>query len=783
MNQNARKIVNLPGSNQMQLFKALGDKYSLIPLDGKRPKLQGWEKWCLNKRTYIDQEFIGHNAGIACGPASGLLVVDVDDMEGFQELCENNNWEIPETMTVVTGSGNRHYYYKYPTDGDEYRNRSHKDDSTKKSIFDVRGLGGVIVAPGSIHPDTGKEYYLLNDLEPVNAPDWLKIYSRRKKPEGRMSSPLKKEYSPINLDVNNYKLAGELKRKIFEGIPKGLRSEGCWEIYIELIKAGLTDDEIIVIFDKYAIGDKYREKGNGRVKWLKGELTRAREKQKNINPASGYKNKLTENDISTLLADRIKGTFRCGNDGYVQIEVNNHLETLLVTGDRFNYFVRYAIKEITGQSISDSIARYTIDRLMGDIIFQGAIKPVSYRMGQDTNNVYLDLGNEKWEVVEITSNGWQVLSKSPIPFIRPVTMQALPYPVRGGSINEFRDLVNIRDDNVWSLVTGWLINALRPNSEYFILDVHGVAGSAKSTLTKMLHKLIDPSQAILRAFPDKQRDLMVAALNGHVLSFDNLSNFPNWGSDSLCRLATGGSFSSRCLYKNGEEFVINRSCPMILNGLNSSIVKGDLASRSITIEMPQIPDANKISKEALWMKFNTIAPQILGALFTAISSALKIKDEIIIKNPPRMTDSVIWITAAENAIGQPQGTFQLAYEQNNIDKAGLVIEYNSVALAVISLVGEGREKIWRGTPTQLLDEMNSLVRPGTLKDNNWPNQPNQLSHQIRNLEATLQSYGIQVNSKRNGNARIITIVNKGEDEKCTHHSLANDNETDEKTKR
>jgi len=36
---------------------------------------------------------------------------------------------------------------------------------------------------------------------------------------------------------------------------------------------------------------------------------------------------------------------------------------------------------------------------------------------------------------------------------------------------------------------------------------------------------------------------MIAALNSHVIAYDNLSVIPDWLSDALCVLSTGGGFS------------------------------------------------------------------------------------------------------------------------------------------------------------------------------------------------------------------------------------------------
>ena len=65
-------------------------------------------------------------------------------------------------------------------------------------------------------------------------------------------------------------------------------------------------------------------------------------------------------------------------------------------------------------------------------------------------------------------------------------------------------------------------------------------GSAKTVLSKLLRAMVDPNAAPVTALPREERELMIAAHNGHLLAFDNLSGLPAWLSDALCRLASGG---------------------------------------------------------------------------------------------------------------------------------------------------------------------------------------------------------------------------------------------------
>jgi hypothetical protein len=82
------------------------------------------------------------------------------------------------------------------------------------------------------------------------------------------------------------------------------------------------------------------------------------------------------------------------------------------------------------------------------------------------------------------------------------------------------------------LVVAWLLGALRAGGPYPVLAIAGEQGSAKTVLSKLLRAVIDPSVAPVRALPRDERELFIAASNGHVLAFDNLSGLPPWLSDT-----------------------------------------------------------------------------------------------------------------------------------------------------------------------------------------------------------------------------------------------------------
>jgi hypothetical protein len=114
------------------------------------------------------------NVGIATGSGSGIFVVELDtpdghDIDGFASLrqLESEHGQLPETLQAESPSGSVHYYFNYPN-GIEIRNST----SAIAPGIDVRGEGGMVIAPPSIKPSKGM--YRWRNLVPVaDAPGWL----------------------------------------------------------------------------------------------------------------------------------------------------------------------------------------------------------------------------------------------------------------------------------------------------------------------------------------------------------------------------------------------------------------------------------------------------------------------------------------------------------------------------------------------------------------------------------------------------------------------------------
>lgn len=169
---------------------------SVIPLrfKDKKPSIESWAEY--QKRPPTEEELkvwfdngTPQNIGIVTGRVSGIAVLDFDTPEAI-EIARRNG--MPVCPIAKTGKG-YHGYFLYQ---DGIRNFQKRVDLPG---IDLRGQGGYVVAPGSVH-STGERYKWvkgrqLGEVELAPLPDWVLPL----KPENKQ--PIKNLY--LGVDKGN----------------------------------------------------------------------------------------------------------------------------------------------------------------------------------------------------------------------------------------------------------------------------------------------------------------------------------------------------------------------------------------------------------------------------------------------------------------------------------------------------------------------------------------------------------------------------------------------------
>jgi hypothetical protein len=471
----------------------------------------------------------------------------------------------------------------------------------------------------------------------------------------------------------------------------------------------------------------------------------------------------TQSGLLVELADEAELFHTPDGEAYATLTINGHAETWMARGRGFRrWLVRKFYKKF-GKPPGAQALQEALGTLEAKAQFDSRTKPVFIRVAQHEHTIYFDLCDDSWQVVEITAAGWRVTSSAPIHFRRAKGMTGLPRPVSGGTITQLRRFINIGGENNWNLCMAWLVAACHPAGPYPVLVLQGEQGSAKSTLAKILRKILDPSVALVRTPPREDRDLLIAANNSWVVAFDNLSHIPPWLSDGLCRLATGGGFTTRELYTDSDEILFDAMRPVILNGIDQLAERADLADRALIINLPQIGDGQRKDEKKLYSEFKLELPQILGCVFDAVACALKRLPDTKLDRLPRMADFALWATAAEEGLGLPSGSFMEAYSGNRADAIDATLDADPIAMAILAMVADRETKgeycPWQGTCGDLLNQLELFASDQTKRSRSWPNTPRGTSSKLKRLVTFLREIGIEVTlpKKGTGGERILTI--------------------------
>ena len=270
----------------------------------------------------------------------------------------------------------------------------------------------------------------------------------------------------------------------------------------------------------------------------------------------------SQSDILLKLVEAVELFHNPDKVGFADLDINGHRETWAIRSRGFRQWLARCFYEATAGAPNSEALQSALNVIEAKARFDASERVVHVRVGGMDGKIYLDLCDENWRAVEIDVDGWRVVDSPPVRFRRSAGMLPLPAPVAGGSIEELRPFLNVRSNNEFVLTVAWMLAALRDRGPYPVLALFGEQGTAKSTFAEILRMLLDPNTMPSRAPPREDRDLFIAAMNGHVLVFDNISDLAEWISDTLCRLSTGGGFATRQLYTDQDEVLLNATRPV-----------------------------------------------------------------------------------------------------------------------------------------------------------------------------------------------------------------------------
>jgi hypothetical protein len=431
-------------------------------------------------------------------------------------------------------------------------------------------------------------------------------------------------------------------------------------------------------------------------------------------------------------APSLSGFTTPAGEAFVDINVDGHRETYAVNAPEFRLVL--AVQSLrNGKPLTAPHLRMLIDEIHAKARDPlSPVRDVYRRAACCGDEVFVDLCNKEWSAVRITPSGWSIVTEPPVRFVRTPGMGELPVPVLGGTIDDLREHINVRDDGAFILLVSWMMHAVWGDRDFPILLLTGNEGAAKSTLKDVVCLLIDPRVDAPRGLSLSASALDRSFHNYRVAAFDNVSNLSPATLDTLCRRSTG----------DGSQ-------PIVLTGTADAVFRPDVIDRCIIIVCDEISESRRKTSKQTRSDFLRARPSLLGALFTVLAHGLG--NATSDGELPRMADFALCGIKCEAAFNVP-GSFLRAYKENRAAVLSDLLSASPIGDELLSFLA--RRRRWVGTATELstlLGSNSSSTKPATMA-------PRIVSQELRKLTGCLRRAGIVVNFSRHGRSGVRVIM-------------------------
>lgn len=455
---------------------------------------------------------------------------------------------------------------------------------------------------------------------------------------------------------------------------------------------------------------------------------------------------------------------------YAHVPINGHYETLRIKSRGFKRWVSKVFWDVENKAPSPNALQSAFTILEGKAVHEGKIYSLENRLAVLDGTIWYDLGDSDWRALKITKEGWQIENNPPILFRRYNHQKTQSEPLKDVKIEDLRqflDFTNIPDPHQQILILVYIVACFIPDIPHPISIFYGPQGASKTTLGRMLRSLIDPS--IVGVLSLSNHNELPQHLSHHWFAFfDNITTFSDQVSDMFCRAVTGEGFMKRELYTDEDDVIyVFRRC-VGFNGINLAAYKPDLLDRALLFRLDRIVKEKRKTESEIWTAFDKAKPSMLGAIVTAISKAMVLKETVVLKEKPRMADFTVWGCAIAEALGFTQEQFLNAYYANINYQHLEAIQESPIAVAIIHFMKMKQE--WQGTATQLLEELNTVATELHLDtyEKYWPKAPNTLSRRLNEVKTNLGETGISIDlTKISDGSRIIKMYKRTENSAVT----------------
>lgn len=286
------------------------------------------------------------------------------------------------------------------------------------------------------------------------------------------------------------------------------------------------------------------------------------------------------------------------------------------------------------------------------IATNGPVVSAHLRTAECDDAIYIDLGDGDESIILIRAGEWSLIRENvPVLFRRTALTGPFSRPSEEGNLDTLWALINIAPEDR-PLVLAFMVSALvQPDVSHAILAMFAEQGSGKSTATRRLVDLLDPSPVPLKKTPRDADTWSLTASSSWVVALDNLSRVPEWLSDSLCRASTGDGDVKRALYTDDGLSIVKFNRCVIANGIDVGAHRGDLAERLVNVELLRIPGSRRRSEKDLNAAWENAKPAVFGAVLDLAAKVHHALPSVELVDHPRMADFARVLAAVDDICG------------------------------------------------------------------------------------------------------------------------------------
>jgi hypothetical protein len=442
---------------------------------------------------------------------------------------------------------------------------------------------------------------------------------------------------------------------------------------------------------------------------------------------------------------------------HAEVQTGEHNEIIKIESSRFKrYLARLFYDKVRKKVVNaDSIAN-AIQVLQAKAEYDGPTIPLSLRASWQGDKISYDLSNDKWQCVQVSREGWEIVNNAGPVFVRynqiPQTYPESNY--EQDIFDKFVQLTNLKEDQDRILLKVYIVSLFIPDIPHAMLILHGEKGSAKSTLQTLIKLLVDPGKPVLLTIHNDRTEFIQQLGHNYAAYYDNVKNVPGWLSDEACKAVTGVGNTKRKLYSDDDDIVYEYRRCLGFNGINISLTEPDALDRSMMIELERIAKEKRRVESDIIAEFLELKPKLLGYIFDILVKTLQIKPIVSLNDLPRMADFALWGEAIARALGYSELEFIQAY-YNNIGKQNIeAIENHPLGQTIAKFYDDeidGKSNIWEGQPAELLDRLELIAQTHKINTNHklWPKEVRWLTRRLNQIRSNLlEGLGIDITIDR-----------------------------------